>query len=404
MSLPALAKKKQISGRPGRALFAKQSFKKIASAKKRPRKDTEILYIFPWIQIILWILLLLSLIPLWIYSHSYPYGGWDAWQVWNLKAKFLFLGGENWKNIFHESLWRSSPHYPLLLPIINVWGWIFSKDATYSVPLFTALIFSIALVGLLSQAIYRSTRSFLSILPVLLIFTHPLLLNLTISQYADLPFAFYLFAGLFCLYQAKTKPLLTSYFLLLTSLFLSFLSFTKPEGLIAAIVVIFLSLPYLLWENNLRSLKKIFLIYLISLFIAFLPSIVFYGLYAPKNITFINGFLSTAKPSDLNRLKIIAMYYVLEIFSAKWNGLWILLLGGFILSIKKCFTRKILIFPAFLLIYSAIIILYYQTNTYFEIGWWLQSTLHRILFTLLPTIIFWIFTSLAEKQTLNSKP
>ncbi len=40
VSLPALVRKKQIFGRPGRAFFAKQSFKKIASAEKRPRKDT----------------------------------------------------------------------------------------------------------------------------------------------------------------------------------------------------------------------------------------------------------------------------------------------------------------------------------------------------------------------------
>jgi len=33
---------------------------------------------------------------------------------------------------------------------------------------------------------------------------------------------------------------------------------------------------------------------------------------------------------------------------------------------------------------------YYAVNTFFEIGWWLNNTLSRILFALLPTIALWI--------------
>jgi hypothetical protein len=29
-------------------------------------------------------------------------------------------------------------------------------------------------------------------------------------------------------------------------------------------------------------------------------------------------------------------------------------------------------------------------NTFFEIGWWLQTTLSRILFALIPTVALWI--------------
>ncbi len=31
---------------------------------------------------------------------------------------------------------------------------------------------------------------------------------------------------------------------------------------------------------------------------------------------------------------------------------------------------------------------YYAVNTFFEIGWWLSTTLSRILFALVPTIAF----------------
>jgi hypothetical protein len=62
-------------------------------------------------------------VPLAISAHYYPLGGWDAWSCWSLKAKFIFLGQENWKDVLSPGLWRSNTHYPLLWPLINVWFW-----------------------------------------------------------------------------------------------------------------------------------------------------------------------------------------------------------------------------------------------------------------------------------------
>src|SRR5437016_836914 len=34
-------------------------------------------------EIVLLLILLAASFPLWPYAKLYPYGGWDAWQVWN---------------------------------------------------------------------------------------------------------------------------------------------------------------------------------------------------------------------------------------------------------------------------------------------------------------------------------
>lgn len=45
-------------------------------------------------------------------SLKTPHGGWDAWAVWNLKARFVFRGGEAWTNVFSPSSTGRIPIIP----------------------------------------------------------------------------------------------------------------------------------------------------------------------------------------------------------------------------------------------------------------------------------------------------
>src|SRR5207237_5909321 len=33
-----------------------------------------------------------------------PHGAWDAWAIWNLRARFLFLGGVHWRDAFSKAI------------------------------------------------------------------------------------------------------------------------------------------------------------------------------------------------------------------------------------------------------------------------------------------------------------
>ena len=108
------------------------------------------------------VVLFLFIYPLWQYAKFYPHGGWDAWQVWNFKAKFLHLSGDTWTNLFKPMMWRTSPHYPLLLPLINVWGWAMSNQPVSVIPLATSIIFTILTAGLLFLGLLQNTKSYFS--------------------------------------------------------------------------------------------------------------------------------------------------------------------------------------------------------------------------------------------------
>jgi len=341
-------------------------------------------------------LIIIMMIPLWLQAHFFAHGGWDAWSVWNIKAKFLFLGGHRWDNMFDPILWRSSPHYPLLLPLINVWGWSFINAPVYYVPLFTSIIFTFLVMCLLYFGLKELLQSQVSFVAVVVLLTSPLFVKHALSQYCDLIFGFYLLASIYCLVKSRIEN--CSSFSLLAGLFIGLLTFTKGEGLLAAGLLTLLSFLYLSWNNKHKKNSNIITCLVLGIFFAALPTIIFKVFFAPSNVTFTNGLISQASPSSLMRLKAILIFYFYELKSLKWNGLLIIMASGLLLLRTKAFDTNIIIIPIFIIFYSLIVTCYYFINTQFEIFWWLKSTLERIIFALLPTIVFWIFFALFRNK------
>lgn len=332
-------------------------------------------------------------------AFVYPKGGWDAWQVWNFKAKFLYLAGDNWQNLFDPQLWRTSPHYPLLLPLINVWAWLVAGKYLEIIPLMTSVIFTTLTAGVIAAALWHRTKNYFSALAGLLLLTLPFFNLLAISQYCDIALSFYLLATLITLGEALTKE--RNYHSLLAGLFTGFLGFTKPEGLVAALLVC--SVVIAAWLLSKLRNPKIFStencgLFLLGLTLASIPTFAFHVLYSPGNQTFINGFASADKPSNFERFQAIMAFLFTELKHAKWGGLWFLVLGGIILGGKNAWTGKNLLPGLFFLLYLGVILAYYQVNTYFEIKWWLSVSLNRILFSLLPLALYWAFSSALAKK------
>ncbi len=323
------------------------------------------------------------------YAKFYPDGGWDAWSVWNLKARFLYLGGHDWVRIFDPTLWRSSPHYPLFLPLLNVWGWIFTKDPTTLAPLWHSILITLLTLGALFYGLKNFVSSRAAWLGTLLLLSPPIFPIFGISQYSDIILGYYLlmiFIVLLLTKEANEKNLL-----LLGGLFTGFLTFIKPEGAIISLMLIFLSASHWMNQVDPKSLKTYWLRLGTGYLLGILPTVIFTRWYAPANITFINGLTSTTSPADGERLKIIFQFLANELLSGHWHGLWVVLLLGVFLGYKQANPGKNLIIPIFLLGYMLVICSYYWFNTYFEIRWWLNQTLSRLLISLLPTVIWWVF-------------
>lgn len=333
-------------------------------------------------------LIILLTIPLFISAQFYPFGGWDAWQVWNFKAKFIFLAGDQWKNMLAPDMWRTSPHYPLLLPLINVWEWVFLKTPLPVVGLLVGVFFTFLTSGVIFGGLKELTGKLYSLLPGVFLLTLPFYLKLSSSQYCDIVTAFYLLSGVTALTLSHARG--SAGWAFLGGMFLGLLGFTKNEGSLAAVIVAVVAVPYLIHAQRVHKLQKnIVLPLIIGCALTFIPVVLFELLYSPGNQTFVNGLTSRTLPSEISRLQLALMFLWVELTQPHWNGFWGIVLAGAVLSGGNCFRRRALLTPLFLLFYLGIIVVYYYVNTYFKITWWLQVTLHRVIYSLVPAALFW---------------
>lgn len=178
---------------------------------------------------------------------AHPHGnGWDAFAIWNLHARFLFLGarlgGEHWRDGYSPLVAWSHPDYPLLLPgaIAHFWSCLGRNDP--AVPAIIGLVVTFSTVGLLCSALSMLRGRMCAMLGGMALLSTPAFVDLGTWQYADVPLSFFFLAtvALLCLHDERAKADSHSAgFLALGGLSAGFAAWTKNEGLLflCAIVV-----------------------------------------------------------------------------------------------------------------------------------------------------------------------
>ena len=89
----------------------------------------------------------LSLAVFLMYSLDARHGEYDGWEIWNMRARFLFRGGSHWTDGFTNLLDYSHPDYPLLLPASIARSWLYSGVETQITPITIALAFTFGTVA-----------------------------------------------------------------------------------------------------------------------------------------------------------------------------------------------------------------------------------------------------------------
>ncbi|MBI1791555.1 MAG: hypothetical protein HYR60_28840, partial [Acidobacteria bacterium] len=82
---------------------------------------------------------------------SAPHGHWDAWAIWNLRARFLARPGQ-WRDAFHSLLVAHHPDYPLLIPALIARCWRYAGESA-AAPAMVSVLFSLATLGVLVSGI-----------------------------------------------------------------------------------------------------------------------------------------------------------------------------------------------------------------------------------------------------------
>jgi hypothetical protein len=348
-------------------------------------------------------LIILAMIPVVLHARLYPHGGWDAWSCWNLKAVMISTAGNDWQRMFDPALWRSNTAYPFFLPLVNAWSWCFGSTPNLVVPLVTSCRITFLTAILLFFGLKEITRQKTTLLAPLWMLSISFVIKLASSQYSDLLIGTWLLSALLALrlFAIHRAPAYLSLFIIS----LGCLSFTKSEGLVLTLITAFWSGIYILLNPAHRAtLLPAWKGLLITSILSFLPAAIFVLFWAPESTTFINGLTSADKPTHIMRLFIALRYLGIELVSLKWNGFWLLALGAALLGWKRSWQRTQWVIPAILFSYIASLMAVYFVNTFFPIVWWLSTTLNRLIFALIPPVLFWIFLANAPVPKEGIKP
>lgn len=167
-----------------------------------------------------------------------PQGDWDAWTVWNVRARFLAHEGL-WRNAVSPELAFSHPEFPLLWSAAVARAWSESGAIAQAAPQAGALLASLALLLLFASSIaVRASWQWAALAASALLMTTSLWRSAP-GQLAEVPLAAMMLASVVCALLSQqagwSAPALA-----LSGALASMAAFTKNEGLA---FLVFLAVP-----------------------------------------------------------------------------------------------------------------------------------------------------------------
>lgn len=226
---------------------------------------------------------LLLLTGIFVFDHAAMIaGGWDAWAMWNVHARFL-TDAKVWKQMLHPALDWNSPDYPLLLPSVNAWWMqIMKGETSFFSGYLTAFI---SFLSLLMLCFHAFKKWIWGVALICLLMTNNYFVELIVYQGADTFMGIMIAVVLLLVHNLETNkeianaPILKALFIGLMAFFVGNVLNSKNESLI--FVGLFLLIFHKLILQNWKS-------FLLGIILPLFVFAIFKWGFAPK------GFMGTA--------------------------------------------------------------------------------------------------------------
>ncbi len=348
------------------------------------------------------------------YNVLYPHGHGDAYFIWNLKARFLYRGGEDWRLIFtfpnpdDTKPPASPPDYPLLLPATVARAWWYRGIEATRDPALIALAFTIGGYLLLYAAVTALRGRGQGAVAGLALAATPLYAFLGSAQVADVPLSFYMLAAvaLFALHDAAGGA--SRRWVVLAGMMAGLAGWTKNEGLLFLVVLFFTRLTVVAPRRGLRAAARESAAFLAGL----LPFACLLGYYKVALVPETNyllegqgGQTTLDRLTDWSRYRLVVAALVLQLipgFQAHWSTI------GYIVLLAPIYRLLLGRAPAdawqaavtarrvVLLMLLGYVSIYLTTPLGLQEH--LKSSLHRVLMHLWPLALFWFALAIASPE------
>jgi hypothetical protein len=162
-----------------------------------------------------------------------PHGDWDAWAIWNQKARFLLRAGEDW--VQGLTIGWAQPAHPLLVPASVARLWAYAGDEHTLAPALVGILCGTAAVVAVVAAVGTQHRR--AWLAGALVLVPGMFVREWTAQQADVPFACFMVSSLAMLAHARRSDTNWSPAALAAGGALAGLAaWTKNEGLVLVVV------------------------------------------------------------------------------------------------------------------------------------------------------------------------
>ncbi|MES2591414.1 MAG: glycosyltransferase family 39 protein [Bacteroidota bacterium] len=329
-----------------------------------------------------------------------PNGLWDAWAMWNMKAKVISQAPYNWPDLFGQ-MNMDSFHidYPLLQTGFIARSWLLMGNESTYIPAIVAFIFAFCTIGLLYSSITFFTTKTEGLIAGLILLCTPFFMIMGDSQYADNTVGFFYLATIVLLTFAQSHTSLKPRLLILAGITAGLSAWSKNEGILF-ITCLIISQFTRLFFKNFRELAA----ELKYLFLGMLPVLIVVAYHklaiAPTNdIIQAQGATTWAKLTDYSRYETVLNWYIAQFGTfGKWvlNPWWLFLIG--ILANGLSFNKNNgVISNSILLIIMLAGFFFIYIITPLDLTFHLSSSIHRLFFQLFPSFIFVYFIALKRK-------
>ena len=320
-----------------------------------------------------------------------PQGAWDSWMIYNRAARFIYRGGDHWRDAFSpEMYWFFHADYPPMVALNIASGWDALGQETVRVPMLVGGAFLLASAGIMFAAVNAYKTLGQASLALLVLFSVSDFIGSGATQVADVPIAFFMLGTgiLVFLYSFKVQRGL----LVLAGLSAGLAAWTKNEGIVFVLVsLIGLGVAYR------KELKQIFSWYVLGLAVPIIVLLYFKIALAPPGDLFVDFANQVGQITDSNRHFEILKQMRLDLMALlNWT---LLVVYALILGVD----RSRLHFSAFL---ACLIIILLQLAGYYSIllisphhVLWHLSALYRLLLQIAPLIVFLYFSVVKPPET-----
>lgn len=371
-------------------------------ANFEPSSELPLKWSFPsFLSASFYIAFILAMIVFILKSLNEPHGSWDAWAIWNMRARFIFRAGDKWTEAFSNLYSWSHPDYPLLIPgnVARIWSYIGSE--TTMVPMFLGLLFTFATVGLIVSSLSHIRSRSQGLLAGLVLLGISYFIDNGAGQLADVPLGFFILSTivLFCLQDRVGGKCLQ--FVFLSGVMVGFSAWTKNEGLLFLISVIIARFVVLFPKKGWRIYLREMLSFMAGLLPILIIIVYFKTQLAPPN-DLLSGQglkLTIGRLTEFSRYLVVGKSFLVEFYGLVKVRLIVfpiclVFLG---LSYEKQYKTSSC---------SSLIVLFLMLSGYFivyiispfDLEWHLHTSLKRLFLHLLPSAIFTFFLLVATPE------